>query len=227
MVLGVDGCKEGWVAIQLDRHGRFTSAMAGRSLLQLLELVPDLSTAAVDMPLHLLDAARRPADLEARRRLGAARGRSVFPALPRFALDDGWIDRGYDVVNSKCRARYGSGISRQSFSLRRKTAEVNGASALGLPVIEVHPELSFAAMNGDRPLTFAKKCWGGQRERLVLLRRQGIALPDNLPEGLNRLAPDDIIDAAACAWSAHRHSNGVARKIPAVSPDPAEPRIWT
>lgn len=54
---------------------------------------------------------------------------------------------------------------------------------------------------------------GCRRARLRLLRRHGIALPPSLgaadPVGI-----DDVIDAAAAAWSARRIHEGSARRFP-------------
>jgi hypothetical protein len=60
---------------------------------------------------------------------------------------------------------------------------------------------------------FGKRSWNGQQERLALLRATGIELPARLEAGL---APaDDVIDAAAAAWSAHRIARGEAQPLPA------------
>jgi Protein of unknown function (DUF429) len=43
-------------------------------------------------------------------------------------------------------------------------------------IYEVHPELSFRAMNEGTPLGYRKKSAGGALERIELLRRHGIDL---------------------------------------------------
>ncbi len=226
MILGIDGCREGWVAIGLDYEGRFVRAGWAPTLRGILKSDSGLSVAGIDMPLRLLDAPRRPADLTARRSLGPDRGRSVFPAIPRFAIESEWLTKSYDAVVSECLRRYGTRISRQSFALRGKIAEANAARESGLPVIEVHPELSFQVMNGGERLQFAKKCWGGQRQRLALLEARGIHFPGELPRPVSLLAPDDVIDAAAAAWSAWRYVNEVALRLPPDTRDPDEPAIF-
>jgi predicted RNase H-like nuclease len=138
-----------------------------------------------------------------------------------------WIERPPAEVSDESRRRHDCGIPRQSLALRLKIREVNQAYDAGHPVIEVHPELSFAAMNGGTPLAFRKKSWGGMRERLALLRDAGIHLPDRLPDPVARLASDDIIDAAAAAWSALRHAHGTATPHPAKPETPRSPVIWS
>ena len=72
------------------------------------------------------------------------------------------------------------------------------------------------AMNGALPLRHRKKSAGGVLERLELLGRHGIELTEL---GASGLAPvDDILDAAAAAWSAHRIAVGRAATLP----DPPE-----
>ena len=207
--------------------GNLAGAYVGSSLAEIFRMVPDLEVAGIDMPLHLLDAPTRDADTLTRKALGPERGRSVFPALPQFVIEEEWLDRSLEDVNAECRVRYGRAFSRQSLGLRRKIAEVNAAFATGHPVIEVHPELCFATMNEAQPMMFSKKAWGGQQERIALLERVGIALSEyKLPQDVCGIAPDDIIDAAAAAWSARRYLQGNAESLPANPDHATTPAIW-
>ncbi len=67
-------------------------------------------------------------------------------------------------------------------------------------------------MNEGR-LPHGKKTWGGLQARLGLLRGQGIELPAVLGEADN-VGIDDVVDAAAAAWSARRIARGHARSFP-------------
>jgi predicted RNase H-like nuclease len=71
-------------------------------------------------------------------------------------------------------------------------------------------------MNDGRALRCRKKSAGGALERIALLRRDGIDI-DRL-DAAARVPLDDVLDAAAAAWSAHRIANGTARSLP----DPPE-----
>jgi predicted RNase H-like nuclease len=88
-------------------------------------------------------------------------------------------------------------------------------------VHEVHPEVSFAVLAG-RPLAFAKRTWNGHRERLRLLGRAGIKIPERLDAGL--VPADDVLDAAVAAWTATRIARGEQVTFPA-DPAPGEPLI--
>ena len=76
----------------------------------------------------------------------------------------------------------------------------------------MHPELTTQA--GHR----AEKTWAGQRERLALLAADGLDL-DLLVGDTGDAAPDDVVDAAAVAWTARRLALGTA----VGHPDPPEP----
>ena len=82
----------------------------------------------------------------------------------------------------------------------------------------MHPELSFAALNGGTVVAAGKKTWNGQMTRRALLARTGIRLPDELA-GAGVVPADDILDAAAVAWSAARIAAGAAVGFP----DPPQP----
>ena len=82
---------------------------------------------------------------------------------------------------------------------------------------EVHPELCFTAMNDMRRLRFRKKSAGGAFERLGLLRKHGINIDPGTLGGAATIPLDDVLDAAACAWTA-------ARRDAVSLPDPPERR---
>jgi len=64
------------------------------------------------------------------------------------------------------------------------------------------------------PLNHAKKTWNGQMERRALLAAEGIELPDTLDDPAGKIPPDDILDAAATAWTAWRCARGRANSLP-------------
>ncbi|MBV9141601.1 MAG: DUF429 domain-containing protein [Pseudonocardiales bacterium] len=76
--------------------------------------------------------------------------------------------------------------------------------------------MSFAAMNGQ-PLAHRKTSWTGQMTRRTLLARHGIQLPDHLGDA-GEAGPDDVLDAAAAAWSAQRIATGHASRLPTQAP---------
>ena len=207
-VIGVDACKDGWVFIQLMDSG-FSSAKIYRRLAHGIDASPDAEAIGVDMPIGYpsLPAAERQADGAARAFVNP-RHSSVFPALHPDVLHLS----NYDEANRKSREVTGRGITKPSFSLREKILEVERIAAVDNRVYEVHPEVSFRELAGC-PLATTKRQWNGQAERRNLLAKHGIAIPDYLDDATSAGA-DDILDAAAAAWSAHRIAMGHAISLP-------------
>lgn len=87
---------------------------------------------------------------------------------------------------------------------------------------EGHPEASFRALAGS-PLRYAKRTWNGQMLRRQLLATAGIQLSDDLLEA-GLVPPDDVLDAAAMAWTARRVAAGISETLPA-DPTHTEPVI--
>jgi len=87
-------------------------------------------------------------------------------------------------------------------------------AALAARVFEVHPELAFWRLNGDRPLALAKKVKPGLALRRDLLIAAGFppaAVAAPAPKGAGA---DDVLDALACAAIARRIHAGVAKPFP-------------
>ena len=107
----------------------------------------------------------------------------------------------------------GKGVSKQAHALRNKIFEVEPHAEKNTRIVEVHPEISFREMAG-RSLTSSKKTWDGLFERLALLKNVGLDLVKVLPKSGTGAAPDDVVDAAAAAWTASRLAHGSARSFP-------------
>jgi len=222
-VAGVDGCPKGWIAIVLE-DGSFERAEFSPTFAELLARLTDAKVIAVDIPIGLPDGpGSRAADVEARKLLGR-RGSSVFATPPRAVLEV----PSFAEANALSKKRFGRGISQQSYGLRKKILEVDICAATDNRIYEAHPEVCFSEMNGE-PLPYPKKSWHGEPARLRLLANAGIIIPDDLgPVG--SVPPDDIIDAAAAAWSAVRIVSGAAKRvgepIPSAQPNEQAGYIW-
>jgi predicted RNase H-like nuclease len=209
LTLGVDAARGGWIAVALE-DGRFADAALERRFPSLLERFPAAAIVGVDVPVGLPEIGeRRRADVEARKLVGARRA-SVFFTPARAALEAPTYGEARAIA---------PGTSAQGWALRTAILDVDRVR--DARVREVHPEVSFAVLAGE-PLAFAKRTWNGQRERLRLLRRAGIRIPDRLDAGL--VAPDDVLDAAVAAWTALRIARGEHGTLPA-DPAAGEPTI--
>jgi predicted RNase H-like nuclease len=192
-VAGVDGTKAGWVAIMLQ-DGRFLSDQLLRPIETDFSELVDVEVIAIDVPIGF---GPRQSDAAARAYLVGSAS-TVFTTPPRAVLE---VPFGP-----------GLGVSAQSHALGPRILHVTDLSAADSRIYEVHPEVSFRAMNAGEPLRYRKKAAGGVLERISLLRDAGI---DATQLGPTATVPmDDILDAAASAWSAHRIATGQARMLP-------------
>lgn len=208
-MVGVDGCRDGWVGVAPDADGpRAYVAPDLAGLIARAEQDGPVARVGVDIPIGLVETGWRDADLRAAAALGPRRA-SIFRTPVREALEA--TDHAAGVAIS--RTASGAGFSIQAWGLRAKVLEVDALVRAGEDrVYEVHPELSFATMAGH-PAGHPKKTWPGQRERLALLDAAGIRL-DALVGTTGTAAPDDVIDAAAAAWTARRLVEGTAVSFP-------------
>jgi predicted RNase H-like nuclease len=196
-VAGVDGTKGGWVAIVLE-DGRFAEDHVLKPTDTDFGELGDVAAIAVDVPIGF---GPRRADTAARKFLAGAAS-TVFPTPARAILE-----RPFGP---------GLGVSAQAHALGGRIVYMTELARSDPRIREIHPEVSFRAMNGGRPLRHRKKSAGGAFERLEVLRQVGIEL-DRLDTAAS--APlDDVLDAGAAAWSAHRIATGRAESLP----DPPE-----
>jgi predicted RNase H-like nuclease len=206
LVLGLDGCGDGWLVVAL-RAGAFDSATFAPSLARALEAHPSAEVVAIDIPIGAEADRFRTVDGIAKRLLGS-RGSTLFEMPPMKVLRQ----PSFEAALALCRKLTGKGLSRQAFALRDKILEVEPVAARDGRIIEVHPELCFRALASEAPIE-RKKSWDGLVRRRRLLEGVGIRLPDALGEAGRRAAPDDVVDAAAAAWTAERRRRGVAECI--------------
>jgi predicted RNase H-like nuclease len=198
VAVGFDGCPAGWVAVTLvdgqvdgvEVVARLAPAVAARGP----------AAVAIDMPIGLIDGIRD-ADVAARGLL-PGRASSVFSTPPRTVVD-GWRE-GTVTTHAQATAlavtTTGKGLSQQAWRLVPKIAEVDQLVAdLTVPVLEVHPEVAFTVVTGS-PLA-RKRSWAGLNGRRAVLADLGVVLPNRFA-GDELAAPDDVVDAAICAWVA-------------------------
>jgi predicted RNase H-like nuclease len=213
-VLGVDACKAGWVGVVLA-DARVSARVAGGigELVAAVEADGPLAAIAIDMPIGLADDCQRMADGLARGKVGTLRS-SVFLTPVRAAFDAA----DHAAASAINIGKIGKGISIQMFGLRPKLLEVDDWVRRNPDrAVEAHPEVTFALM-AHEPLTTRKHTWAGAQVRRQLLAGEGIVLNGDLGEAGRLAAVDDVLDAAACAWTARRYARGEARSLP----DPPE-----
>jgi predicted RNase H-like nuclease len=207
-VLGVDATRTGWLGALLDPTGHGTPHLfVAASLPELLEQAGAVAVVAVTVPLGLPDQGRREADVQTRRFLGE-QGSSVLTTPVRDAV----YAISHGEANTFNRAGGGSGVSSQAWELRRRIQELDAWVRQDLPalVVETHPEAAFATLAGA-PLQTRRRSGEGAIDRRALLATGGVYVPTTAPHGVGT---DDLLDACAAAWSAHRVKNGEATTFP-------------
>ncbi|HSR82551.1 MAG TPA: DUF429 domain-containing protein [Streptosporangiaceae bacterium] len=213
-VLGVDACRAGWIGIAWsgDAIRAYVHAdIAGIAAMAAAD--GPLHAIGIDIPIGLADSTHRQADLLAREAAGV-RWASVFVTLVRPAL----LIEDYAAASALNRLLTGAGISRQAYNLRDKILQVDAwLPKAPCPVAEVHPELTFAALAGA-PLADSKSTWPGAVRRRQLLAEAGIEVRGDLGLTGRQVGVDDVLDAAAVAWTADRLARGKATCVP----DPPE-----
>jgi predicted RNase H-like nuclease len=206
VVVGIDACRTGWFAVVLQ--GDSASGMHLDDLDELRAHVPEAAGVAIDIPLTLPTRGRREADVLAKGLMGR-RHPVVFFTPPLAALEAS----DHATASQINRELTSHGLSQQAFALRTKILEAREwLPRAHAPVWEAHPEVSFAAMTGT-PILFPKQTWAGARLRAKALANEGIVIRDDDPEAAN-IAADDVLDAAAAAWTARRCLTGHAISLP-------------
>jgi len=208
LVLGVDACKTGWIAVALGgRKGPEAHHLPTIDALHPLASVAD--AVAIDIPIGLPTEGHREADRRAREFLGSRRS-SVFLTPMREVLEA----ETHAEATRMAKARTGTGISQQAYAFGKKIREVERwLPSSPSPVYEVHPEVSFAVLLGARARA-SKKTWAGMVERRNALEAAGISLDAIDGVATRRAAVDDMLDAAISAWTAGRIAAGTARSFP-------------
>lgn len=204
-VAGVDGCRAGWVSFAVELPSLATSVDVV-DLPELLRSRPlNLACIAIDIPIGLLNGSRA-CDKAARKLLGQPRGTSVFGAPCRAALSA----TTHAAASQTNRDKTGRGLSQQAFGIIPKIKQMDDAITPDCQqwAFEVHPEVCFWAFNERRPMKYNKKSTDGYAERIALLRPVFPQIERHLFNRPLGVATDDLLDAAAAAWTAlrwHRH----------------------
>jgi predicted RNase H-like nuclease len=210
-VAGVDGCSAGWVCFKVEVPSLVTSVEVIDLPAWLKNRPSELAFLCVDIPIGLLDGSRA-CDKEARRLLGQPRGTSVFAAPCRAAL----AAKTHAEASGINRHKTARGLSQQAFHIGSKIKQVDDAITPERQewALEVHPEVCFWALNSLRPMANNKKKEAGFNDRLGLLLGEFPDIQRYLPKPplklQSGLAKDDVLDAAAAAWTALRRYRGQA-----------------
>lgn len=228
-VAGVDAGRIGdqlvWViASSESQSGSEVRFMVHNSFRELWQQAKDsqMLVVAIDMPLGLPSGEQnwRKCETEARELLGPDRRETVFMAPPLWLMDDRDPEQ---ERNWERRSRRGLAKEnpRRLLDRCREVRNVLDPDALDGQArpraAEVHAEICFWSLKGDRPTGAEKRESAGRDERLELLSREFAGINDAVDEATQHYGPAshdyDFLDAAAAAWTARRIVSGSAETL--------------
>lgn len=214
-VAGVDGFKSQWCVVLMHVDTGALRARVIPCFSGLLDMPEQPEVITVDMPVGLPEITPpggRKCEKEARLIL-RNKTSSVFSAVGRRALSR----PSRRDVDRASREAGGIGVGAQAWGLANKLREVDAVMTPERQelIFEVHPEISFWAMNNRTPVAHGKKSAKGATGRLHALVNVGFpqqALNELL---LNtRVGRDDLLDACAAVWTAKRILRKRAERLP-------------
>ena len=214
-VAGIDGFKSEWcLVLQHLGNGELRPRIV--PTFSSLMAIPEPPTViCVDIPIGLPEftpIGGRSCEKQARRVLGR-KASSVFSALGRACLQ-GTSRIEADRLN---REGGGTGVGAQAWGLSKKLWETDACitAEWQQTIYEVHPEVSFWAMNGKTPMLHSKKTAEGAWERVDALVQGGFPTEfvEKLPAGM-KVGRDDFLDACAALWTAKRIANHESGRFP-------------
>ena len=214
LYLGTDGCKGGWITAVLD-HGELRLEKYA-DIGMLIDRYPQFDEFLIDMAIGLRDSHEqlRPDDL-ARKEL-RPRSSTVFAVPSRSAV---YEETEEEQKQSNLRS-LGKSLSKQSIAIIPKIRELDlflsEHPEYKNRLLESHPELCFARLNGQVLLS-KKKESEGIKERESILRRYltNTKLPGLYEKARElRCQPDDLADAICLCIAAALKEQGLCETIP-------------
>ena len=215
LYIGVDGCRGGWIAAVLD-HGDM-KLLRYDNLSSLIEEYPAFDAFLIDMAIGLRNSTNeiRP-DNEAKKELGP-KASSVFPIPSRDAV---YAD-GEEAQKQANIRTLGKSLAKQSIAIIPKIRELdaflNAHPEYKNKILESHPEVDFARLNGS-VLMSRKKEEPGPSQRIAILsefldQKELYRMYDKAKE--LRCNQDDLIDAICLAVTGALYAHGQYETIPA------------
>ncbi len=225
-VIGVDGCRAGWLAISLAET--FWDVAVFGDIQSLWEDYRGASLILVDIPIGLRagGTAERLCDKKARAVLGQPRGSSVFPVPCRPAVYA--PEKQASEVNKTLTGR---GLSQQSRAIIPKIRQVDELLSVDRAaherIREVHPEVCFWGLAG-RAMKHKKKSRDGFEERRKVLADWYPQAEEVIASALDKfkrkcVARDDVLDALVAAVTARAGPDNLLTLPKAPERDPRGP----
>jgi len=214
LIIGIDGCKSGWFSVWENQDGNIKSSIF-TNLNELKNFFKNESRLilGIDMPVVLSEVIPRQADQLARKLL-SKKASSVFTAPTPEMLNQ----PNYEKASLVSKRLFGKSMSLQSWYLFPKIKDVQTMiHHEDMQIYEIHPELSFRAMNNEQVILESKKTQEGfaLRNALLSMHFKNFIFEDIRNQHARKDVMDnDILDALAVLWSAKRIQSNQASYLP-------------
>ena len=214
LIIGIDGCKSGWFSVWENQDKSIHSAVFS-NLNELKNFFKNESQLilGIDMPVVLSEVIPRQADQLARKLL-SKKASSVFTAPTPEMLNQ----PNYEKASLVSKRLFGKSMSLQSWYLFPKIKDVQTMiHHEDMQIYEIHPELSFRAMNNEQVILESKKTHEGfaLRNALLSMHFKNFIFEDIRNQHSRKDVMDnDILDALAVLWSAKRIQSNQASYLP-------------
>ena len=214
LIIGIDGCKSGWFSVWENQDKSIHSSVFS-NLNELKNFFKNESQliVGIDMPVVLSEVIPRQADQLARKLL-SKKASSVFTAPTPEMLDQ----PNYEKASLVSKKLFGKSMSLQSWYLFPKIKDVQTMiHHEDMQIYEIHPELSFRAMNNEQVILESKKSPEGFaiRNSLLTMHFKNFIFEEIRRQYARKDVMDnDILDALAVLWSAKRIQSNQASFLP-------------
>jgi predicted RNase H-like nuclease len=198
IAIGLDGCRNGWVAVTIDGDRRDIAFPANMSWLASQRF----DRAAIDIPIGMTVDGDQLCDRLARAKL-SPHGSRVFSGARRWLWEE---FRDSASANDEALRRSQTRVSLQLWHIGAKIMEVDAFARnhRHLDLRESHPELVFLRLNAGTPLP-SKHTDAGLALRRQLLLDNGFTDLDawlSIQRRRTGAKRDDVLDACAVALAA-------------------------
>lgn len=197
--IGIDGCKGGWICALLE--GRKLSIMRFPSITDIMNVYSDASSVLIDMPVGLQSNTEHIRPDTYARQIIRERASTIFPAPCRQAIYAETVSQAYEE-NVRV---LGKKFTPLTVAIIPKIREVDyflqSNPHYKNRILESHPEVCFAILNG-RTIVTKKNEFDGINERISILHRFLPMLSVNYISDASKqfkCMMDDIIDAICLA----------------------------
>jgi predicted RNase H-like nuclease len=214
LIAGVVPCSPGWLVASAKVQGATLAPEDPQVMAvftEVLDYKPAYEVIALFSPVGLPDEVAphgRSCEEEARKLLGLPRSSTIVSTPPRAVLSQPTYEQA--VASSE------DTLNPIRWRQRRRILEVDDTIApyWQRKVFEVHPELSYFQLNEDASVKFSKRSFVGGEERRILLERRLPGVERILDASLRGVRWHQLLDAAACLWTARRIMARAVSRLP-------------